>query len=151
MGSPDNHKHHYGRECLINGLVSLGMLAVATTVCSRMSLENFRANQYPDSTHAIVLPTPIPAPPTSTEALPMPPPVERSGSESTNLCLRYPTGLDHRDDACVGSDCDKWTFFGEKTGLFAQEVVSWRVERYGENGKMTITCSDPAAPQVHAP
>lgn len=152
MGSPDNRKHHYGREFLINSAVSLAMLAIATTVCSNMSWENFRANQYPDSTHAIVLPTPVPD--TPTPVMPNFAPAQSMPAEETaptDICSRYPTGLDHRDEACVGGDCIGWTFFGEKRGMFPEHVVFWRVERYGEDGKMVINCSDPAALQVHAP
>ncbi|MCR4326869.1 MAG: hypothetical protein NUV52_04420, partial [Candidatus Roizmanbacteria bacterium] len=132
MGSPDHHKHHYGRECLTNTLASLAMIAVATTVFSQMSWENFRANQYPDSTHAIVLPTPVPV--TPTPEMPNFAPAQSMPTEETapsNICSKYPTGLDHRDDACVGSDCNGWTFFGEKRGMFPDHVVFWRVERNG--------------------
>ena len=152
MGSPDNNKHHYGRECLINGLVSLGMLAAVSAFFSQMSWKNLQDNQYPDDTHAIVLPTPVPATPTleKPNAIPAQPmPAEETAP--TDICSSYPQGLDHRDEACVGGDCNDWTFFGQKTGAFPEQIVSWHVDRYGENGKVTITCSDPAASQVHAP
>lgn len=152
MGNPDRKEHHYGRECLINGVIALSMLATSVFVCKNMSWKNIQDSQYPDDTHAIVLPTSVPpAPiPEVSNVVPANSTQVEEGS-LTDICLSYPKGLDHRDEACVGADCNGWTFFGKKEGAFPDHVVSWWVERYDENGKMIISCSDPAATQVQAP
>jgi len=127
MGSPDRKDHRYGRGCLVNGIVALSMIGAVTGLCSQMSFENYRKRTFPDSTRAIVIQTPLPIS-RATAPTEIPP----------TDCTKYPPLLRHRASACVADDCDGWTFFGKKEGAFPERVVS------------RITCSDPAASQVHA-